>query len=90
MPTSSSNGTTVPDAAMPKPTPRKIAPLAMPGGCAGTCGSTVIATSTMMMPPEMPDIRRQPKNQLTDNGNAQPKKAADVSSIMPRNVMRAP
>lgn len=58
---------------MPRPMPRKIAPLANPLRAAGTCGSTVAATSTMIAPPAIPDSSRQPKNQLTDNGNAQAK-----------------
>ncbi|MNF92409.1 hypothetical protein D3C84_750530 [compost metagenome] len=82
-----SGGTIVPDPAMPSPIPRKIAPLARPLREAGTCGNTVPATSTMIAPPAMPDSRRQPKNQLTDNGNAQAKNARVTASIIRRRAV---
>src|ERR1700759_763811 len=46
------------------------------------------ATSTMMAPPEMPDSRRQTKNQLTESGYAQAKKAAVTITISMRNALR--
>ena len=73
----------VPEQATPSPTPTKIAPLARPLRASGTCGSTVAATSTIIVPPAMPDSRRQPKYQATDTGNAQATNAS-VHATMPR------
>jgi hypothetical protein len=65
-----------------------MAPLAMPRRAAGTCGSTVDAASTMMAPPASPDTKRQPKNQLTDSGNAQAAKASVANTIIVRSAFR--
>ncbi|MNG04747.1 hypothetical protein D3C84_879020 [compost metagenome] len=82
-----SGGTIVPEPAIPKPMPRKIAPLASPRRDAGTCGSTVAATNTMIAPPATPDSKRQPKNQLTDNGKPQAKNARVTASIIRRRAV---
>jgi hypothetical protein len=63
-----SSGISVPDAAMPKPSPRKIMPLANPRRAGGMCGRIVVATSTMIAPPESPDKNRHMKNHAIDKG----------------------
>ncbi len=82
----SSSGTIVPEPAMPRPRPRKIAPSAMPLRAFGTCGSTVPVTSTITTPPATPDSSRQPKYQTNDSGVAQAKNAAVMISIISRSV----
>jgi hypothetical protein len=74
-------GTSVPDAAMPTPSPRKMAPAAIPRRPPGTCGSTTLPTSTMMAPPVTPDSKRQKKNQPGETGTAQARNASAVSAI---------
>ena len=60
----------------------------MPLRAAGTCGSTVAATSTMIAPPAMPEASRQTKNQDSETGNAQAAKASVTSSIIARSTAR--
>ena len=79
-------GTIVPEPAMPRPMPRKIAPLARPRRAAGTWGNTVAATSTMIAPPAMPDSRRQAKNQSNDKGKPQAKNARVTATIISRKA----
>ena len=66
-PCCSSSGTSVPEAATPRPTPAKITPPTMPRLAGEVCGSTTEAASTMMMPPERPARKRQAKNQSERN-----------------------
>ena len=84
------NGTRVPEAAMPRPTPVKIAPLASPRRDGATCGSTTGAASAIKAPPEIPDAKRQTKNQPKESGKAQAKNAALATAIIPRSVAAAP
>ena len=50
------------------------------------CGRMAVATSTMIAPPDRPERKRQPKNQLTDTGNAHAKNATVAASISQRNA----
>ena len=62
-----STGTSVPDAAMPNPTPVKITPLARPRRRCDTCGSTAGAASTIRTPPDSP--AEQPPEEEPGEGN---------------------
>ena len=84
-PCRSSSGTTVPEAAIPSPTPAKIAPLASPRRRSATWGSTAGAASTISTPPLMPDSSRQAKNHGNGAGTEQAKNATAASSIAPRS-----
>ncbi len=75
---------------MPSPTPVKTTPPASPRCADGTCGSTTGAASAISTPPEMPEAKRQVKNQPKESGNAQAKNAAVVAIIMPRSAGLAP
>src|SRR5690348_6417540 len=85
-----SSGISVPEAAMPIPTPVKIAPPAMPRRLAGIAASTVGAASTISTPPVPPDRNRQAKNHAKLTGAAQANRLAQVSSIAFRKVVTAP
>ena len=54
------------------------------------CGSTIGAASAIKAPPEIPDAKRQTKNQPNESGNAQAKNAALTTTIIPRSVGAAP
>src|SRR5260370_28413978 len=54
------------------------------------CGSTIGAASAISAPPEMPDTKRQRKNQQKESGKAQAKNAALTTTIIPRSVGAAP
>jgi len=84
------NGTRVPEAAMPRPTPVKIAPLASPRRDGWTCRITSGAASAIKAPPETPDAKRQTKNQPKESGKAQAKNAALATIIIPRSAGAAP
>ena len=73
---------------MPRPTPPKIRPPAKPRRAGGTCGRTVAATRTMVAPPDTPARKRQKKNQATDSGKAQAKKASDAAAVSNRSTVR--
>jgi hypothetical protein len=75
----------VPEAAMPRPTPVKIAPPASPRRAAGTCASTTGAASTVSTPPATPAANRQTKNHEKGSGAAHAKNAAVATNIMERN-----
>src|SRR3954453_3634357 len=66
-----SSGTSVPEAAMPRPTPVKIAPPAMPRRVGGITAITVGAANAISTPPVPPDRKRQVKNQAKLTGMAQ-------------------
>src|SRR4051794_9031044 len=85
-----SNGTSVPEAAMPRPTPVKIAPPAMPRRVGGIAAITVGAASAISTPPVPPDRKRQAKNQAKLTGKAQANRLAAVSSIAACTVATAP
>ncbi|MNL24405.1 hypothetical protein D3C87_1458360 [compost metagenome] len=87
-PCCNSIGTSVPDAAIPTPTPMKIKPPAKPRREGGTCASTVGAARTIKAPPATPERNRQAKNQAKDTGHAQAKNAMLASSIIARRVNR--
>ncbi len=67
----------------------KISPLTSPRRAGSTAGSTVGAASTMMTPPQIPEISRQAKYHPTDTGNAEAKKLRLASSIMAFRTTRA-
>lgn len=88
-PCCSNNGTSVPDAATPRPTPAKITPPTMPRRAAEICGRMTDAASTMMMPPVRPARKRHAKNQLNDKGAELAKKervAIDIIALNARTV----
>src|SRR3954470_23070683 len=85
-----SSGISVPEAAMPIPTPVKIAPPAMPRRPGGIAAITVGAASAISTPPVPPDRKRQAKNQAKLTGTAQANRLAQVSSIAACKVATAP
>src|ERR1700739_4144123 len=54
------------------------------------CASTTGAASAIRAPPEIPDAKRQAKNQPKESGKAQAKKAALAAIITPRSIAAAP
>ncbi len=66
-----SSGTSVPEAAMPRPTPAKMAPPTRPRRAGPTWGRIVEAASTMMSAPATPDARRQARNHAKESGTEQ-------------------
>jgi hypothetical protein len=80
-------GTTVPEAAMPRPTPVKMTPLATPRRSRRTWGSTVGAARTMSTPPAIPAAARQTKYHANDTGTAHAKNPAVASAIMARSAV---
>src|SRR4029078_5620766 len=68
-PCCSSSGTSVPDAATPRPTPAKMTPPTTPRLPGAVCGKMVEAASTMITPPLNPARKRHPKNQMNDNAS---------------------
>jgi len=84
------SGTSVPEAAMPSPTPVKIAPPARPRRRGGMPGITLGAASAISTPPVPPDKKRQKKNQAKPSGNAQARRLAAVASIEPRSKAGVP
>ncbi len=89
-PCCSSSGTSVPDAATPRPTPAKITPPTRPRLPGVTCGRMVEAAKTMITPPVTPARNRQPKNQMNENGTEQAKQHSEARTIIPRNDRTAP
>lgn len=89
-PQPSSSGTSVPEAAMPSPTPVKMTPPARPRRAGGTWGSTMGAASAMSAPPATPAPRRQAKYQENDSGVAQAKNATVASASMARSTSTPP
>src|SRR5229473_2328400 len=87
-PSRSSSGIRVPDAAIPRPRPRKIIPLTNPRLAAGICGRIDVGTRTIITPPENPDANLQTKNHTTDSGKAQAKNAAVATNISSRSAWR--
>ena len=67
-PQCSSTGTSVPEAAMPSPTPVIINPLASPRRDAGTCASTADGPRIISKPPVNPANPRQTKNHRNGKG----------------------
>ncbi len=67
-----------------------MAPPAAPLRAGGTCGRMVPATSTMTIPPAIPDMKRHAKYQPNDSGTAQARKAAVIHTIIRRSVRSLP
>src|SRR5260370_23066397 len=72
-PRRSSSGISVPDAAIPRPSPRKIIPLTNPRLAAGIFGMIDVGTRTITTPPENPDRNLKTENHTTDSRYAQAK-----------------
>src|SRR5438552_4075135 len=54
------------------------------------CGSTTGAASAIKAPPEIPDAKRQTKNQPKESGKAHAKNAALATTIIARSAGVAP
>ena len=85
-PNRSKNGTNVPVAAIPRPSPTNIRPLATPFRSAGTCGRNVAATRTIVAPVATPDRNRQEKYHSNEIGNAHANNDRVASAFMPRKM----
>ena len=84
------NGTSVPEAAIPRPTPVKIAPLASPRRDGGICGRTSGAANAINAPPATPDPTRQAKYHQKESGKAHAKNATVAIAIIARKIGAAP